>query len=79
MQYSASTEGPLRLLRLPGYSPELNPDEWAWKDVKHNRIGKTSVTSRQDLKAKTIGAGSRNPLALVRAFFADPHLRYLPA
>ena len=27
-QYVASTEGRLKLFRLPGYSPELNPDEW---------------------------------------------------
>ena len=26
-QYVASTEGRLKLFRLPGYSPELNPDE----------------------------------------------------
>ena len=33
-QYVASTEGRLKLFRLPGYSPELNPDEWVWKNVK---------------------------------------------
>ena len=49
-------EGRLRLFFLPGYSPGLNPDEWVWKNVKHDRIGKTGVTSRQDLKAKAIGA-----------------------
>jgi transposase len=27
-QYIASTEGRLKLFRLPGYSPVLNPDEW---------------------------------------------------
>ncbi|MCA1708972.1 MAG: transposase [Actinobacteria bacterium] len=29
--YVASTQGRLRLFRLPSYSPELNPDEWVWK------------------------------------------------
>jgi transposase len=27
-EFVASTEGRLRLFFLPGYSPELNPDEW---------------------------------------------------
>jgi transposase len=38
---------------LPGYSPELNPDEWVWKNVKHDRIGKTGVTSQDDLRARS--------------------------
>ena len=33
-EFVASTEGRLRLFLLPGYSPELNPDEWVWKNVK---------------------------------------------
>lgn len=33
-EYVASTDGRLKLFFLPGYSPELNPDEWVWKNVK---------------------------------------------
>ena len=44
----------VKLFFLPGYSPELNPDEWVWKNVKHDRIGKTGVTSKQDLKSKAV-------------------------
>ena len=33
-EFAASTEGRLKLFLLPGYSPELNPDEWVWKNVK---------------------------------------------
>ena len=33
-EYVASLEGRLKLFFLPGYSPELNPDEWVWKNVK---------------------------------------------
>lgn len=77
--FVAATGGRLRLFFLPGYSPELNPDEWVWKNVKHDRIGKTGVTSKQDLKTKAIGALRRLQKLprLVRAFFADPHLRYI--
>jgi transposase len=78
-EFVASTNGRLRLFFLPGYSPELNPDEWVWKNVKHDRIGKTGVTSKHDLKTKAVGALRRLQKlpALVRAFFADPHLRYI--
>jgi transposase len=31
-----STEGKLHLYYLPGYSPELNPDETVWGHVKHH-------------------------------------------
>ena len=80
-EFAAATGGRLRLFYLPGYSPELNPDEWVWKNVKHDRIGKTGVTSKQDLKSKAIGALRRlqKRPGLVRAFFADPHLRYITA
>lgn len=78
-EFVASTDGRLKLFLLPGYSPELNPDEWVWKNVKHDRIGKTGVASKTELKAKVIGALRRLQKlpALVRAFFTDPHLRYI--
>jgi transposase len=80
-EFAASTGGRLRLIFLPGYSPELNPDEWVWKNVKHDRIGKTGVTSKEDLRSKAIGALRRlqKRPGLVRAFFADPHLHYITA
>jgi len=43
-EFAASTHGRLKLVFLPGCSPELNPDEWAWKNARHDRIGKTGVT-----------------------------------
>lgn len=79
--YVASTEGQLKLFFLPGYSPELNPDEWVWKNVKNDRIARAGVTSKDDLKAKAVGALRRLQKlpGLVRAFFADPDLRYITA
>lgn len=79
--FVASTNGRLKLFVLPAYSPQLNPDEWVWKNVKHDRIGRSSVTSAEDLKSKAIGAPRRLQKlpALVRAFFADPNLRYITA
>jgi transposase len=80
-EFVASTKGKLKLFFLPGYSPQLNPDEWVWKNVKHDRIGKTGVTSQDDLKSKAIGALRRLQKLprLVRGFFADPSLSYITA
>ncbi len=56
-------------------------DEWVWKNVKNDRIAKAGVASKDDLKAKAIGALRRFQKlpGLVRGFFADPHLRYITA
>jgi transposase len=80
-EFVASTGGRLKLFFLPGYSPQLNPDEWVWKNVKHDRIGKTGVTDQDDLKSKAIGALRRLQKLprLIRGFFADPHLSYITA
>ena len=80
-QFLATTDGALKIFVLPAYSPQLNPDEWVWKNVKHDRIEHAGVTDADDLKAKAVGALRRlqNMPHLVRAFFADPDLRYITA
>jgi transposase len=80
-EFVASTGGQLKLFVLPAYSPQLNPDEWVWKNVKHDRVGRTSVKNADEFKAKIIGALRRlqNMPYIIRAFFADPDLRYITA
>jgi transposase len=79
--FAASTNGRLRLCFLPGYAPELNPGEWVWKHVKHDRIGRAGVTGPEDLKAKALAALHRLQKLphLVCSFFRDPNLRYITA
>ncbi len=80
-EFVAATEGRLRLFHLPGYSPELNPDEWVWKNVKADRLGRAGVRGPDDLKAKALAALHRLQKLprLIRGFFADPNLRYITA
>jgi transposase len=80
-QFAASTDGRLRIFRLPGYSPELNPDEWVWKNVKHDRLGRASIDGKTDFKARALAALRRLQRMphLVRGFFADPNLAYITA
>lgn len=80
-QFVASTDGRLRLVFLPGYAPELNPDEWVWKNVKADRIGRAGISSADDLKNKALAALHRLQKLphVIRGFFAAPTLCYTTA
>jgi len=77
--FAASTDGRLRLVFLPGYSPELNPDEWVWRNIKADRVGRIGVTSKTDLITKVTSALHRLQKlpGIVRGFFGDPNLAYI--
>ena len=48
---AATHSSRLRLIRMPGYCPELNPDEWLNQDVKTTGLGKSRPTNRTELLA----------------------------
>lgn len=67
----------IRLILLPPYSPELNPDEQVWNQAK-NRIGKMSITSKKALREgveKTLIAIQQS-IKLVQSFFRLPETKY---
>jgi len=78
-QFVAGTDGRLKLFVLPAYSPQLNPDEWVWKNVKHDRVARTTPRTAEEFKANVIAALRRLQKLprIVRAFFADPDLAYI--
>jgi transposase len=78
-EYAAQSKGMLTLFFLPPYSPELNPDEWVWKNVKHDNLGRSSAKSTDDLTkfARAALGRLRQAPGLVRAFFGDPALSYI--
>jgi transposase len=49
-RFVESLNGRLRLFFLPPYSPELNPDECAWNDLKNNHIGRKFISGPDELK-----------------------------
>ncbi len=77
--FVAGTDGRLRLFFLPSYSPELNPDEWVWENVKADRVGRAGITSGEDLTTKALAALHRLQKLphLIPSFFTDPNLRYI--
>lgn len=53
-QFIETVKDRFQLFFLPPYSPELNPDERVWNDLKNNAIGKQTITSPQQLRRTVI-------------------------
>lgn len=72
-----STNGKLELVYLPPYSPQLNPDEQVWKNIKE-RVSKMLPTDKFDLREKIKDALNRlaNASHIVAGFFRHPDCKY---
>jgi transposase len=81
MEFVNSTQGRLKLYFLPPYSPELNPDEWVWKSVKHDHVGKMASRSIDEMKGGIAKAVEKLQSGADRilGFFRDPDLSYIGA
>lgn len=81
LEFVKSTEGRLNLFFLPPYSPELNPDEWVWKSIKYDRVGKMASRSVVEMRAGIEKAVDRLQSAtnIVLGIFRDPDLSYIEA
>lgn len=53
-KFIQSTKGKLSLYFLPPYSPDLNPDEFVWNDIKNNSIKRKTIYTKDDLKSAAI-------------------------
>jgi len=77
--YVTNLEGKLVLFFLPGYSPELNPDEHVWGYVKDHIVGKKVVTGPDQFYSLVLGAFrkiQRLP-RIIRNIFLSKDLRYV--
>lgn len=52
-KFVESCKGQVQLFFLPPYSPELNPDELVWNDLKNNGIGRQIITG-PDMMRKAV-------------------------
>lgn len=66
----------IHLERLPGYAPELNPDEGVWHYLKHVEMGNVCAQDMQDLREKLQQAYRRLKAKpeIIKAFFAQAGL-----
>ncbi|MGH9726240.1 MAG: IS630 family transposase [Candidatus Acidiferrales bacterium] len=77
--YVRSTGGKLTLHVLPGYAPDLNPDEFVWSHVKRTGTARRPLLRGEKLGpriAAELAAVKRNP-KLVRSFFKAPSVSYI--
>ena len=77
-RFAESVKDRFRLFLLPPYSPELNPDERVWNDLKNNAVGRQSIASPDQLKGAIIShlrLVQKSP-DRVRAYFQSETTRY---
>jgi transposase len=77
-EYLETLQGKLRLFFLPPYSPELNPDEYVWNELKNHALGKMSHNTLQQMKKAALGHMryiQKSP-SLVKSFFQAPSTVY---
>lgn len=78
-EYIASTQGKLSMHVLPGYAPELNPDELAWSHIKRTGVARNPLRAGEKLETrieKQLHDVQRNR-RLVRSFFGAPSVAYI--
>ena len=78
-EFVAANEGRLELHFLPGYSPQLNPDEQVWNHLKHHNVGKRGgiyvVEQLRRVVHEHLDWMAATP-RLIRAFFEEQFCRY---
>lgn len=78
-EYVESTAGRLTLHFLPGYAPDLNPDELVWSHVKRTGAARRPLRTGETLRQKIeeqLALLKRMP-KLVRSFFLAPSVAYI--
>lgn len=77
--YVAKTCGKLTLHFLPGYAPDLNPDELVWSHAKRTGVARAPLKKGEKLQERVnqqLQAIGNNP-KLVRSFFKHPSVAYI--
>ena len=73
-EYIASTQGRLTMHVLPGYAPDLNPDELVWSHVKRTGVARNPLRAGEKLELRIeqqLHDVQKNR-RLVRSFFGTP-------
>jgi transposase len=77
-QYVQRLAGRLELHFLPGYAPELNPDEFVWNHLKRQGVSKTPLRRDESLRSRVQSdlAHIQSRPALIRSFFHAQSVAY---
>jgi transposase len=71
--------GRLELHFLPGYAPDLNPDEFVWNHLRQQGVTKTPLRQNESLHARVEAdlAAIKADRPLLRSFFDAPSVAYI--
>jgi transposase len=74
----ASRRDRMEMFFLPGYSPELNPDELLNHDVKANAVGRRRAATRAELvgNVRSYLKGTQRRPDIVKNYFKEKHVTY---
>lgn len=78
-EYVQSTRGKLTMHFLPGYAPDLNPDELVWSHAKRSASKRGPLKTGEKMKARVdeeLTKIKENP-SLVKQFFKHPSVSYI--
>jgi len=77
--YVKGTKGKLKFFFLPGYAPELNPDELVWSYMKRTGSAKRPLALNESLQERVEAdlINIQNNPGLVRSFFKAPDVAYI--
>ena len=78
-EYIESTKGKLSMHVLPGYAPDLNPDELVWSHVKRTGVARNPLRAGEKLEIRIDQQlrDMQNNRRLVRSFFDTPSVAYI--
>lgn len=77
-RFAETVKDRFRLFFLPPYSPELNPDERVWNDLKNNTIGRQVISSPAQMHGAVLSHLrflQKSP-SRVRSYFTGETTRY---
>jgi transposase len=77
-KYVQQLRGRLELHFLPGYAPELNPDEFVWNHLKRQGVSKKPLRKDESLRQRVHAdlTDIQSRPGLVRSFFKAPTVAY---
>jgi transposase len=77
-KFQAQNADKFELFYLPGYSPELNPDEMVNQDVKSNALGRRRPHNKEEMitNVRSYLRNRQRQPTLVRSYFNEQNVRY---
>jgi transposase len=76
--YLETQENKLKLIYLPPYSPELNPQEYSWNAMKNRKVSSARISNKKELVTAVrscLRRWQKNP-RLVKGFFKTKETLY---